>query len=217
MKRYKNILFDVDGVLLDTMPIWDRSADRYMKDVWNIIVPEDMDAKCATMSLLEFGEYAKGLYPEIILKPKEIAKDIARYLGAQYVHANEMPGMVCCVRALKKQGYCLYLATASDADNVKGALSNLGVWECFNDIFTCTEIGYSKSYTHYYEEISKKIGVPCDELVMVEDSLYSASTAKRAGLYVVGIYEQASKENEKKMKELCDSYFYSLKDMLKSI
>ena len=65
---------------------------------------------------------------------------------------------------------------------------NLGVWHCFLDIYTCTEIGYSKNYAEYYKTVAKRIGVSCEELIMVEDSLHSMVTAKRAGLTVIGVY-----------------------------
>ena len=214
MKR-KIIIFDVDGVLLDTMSIWANSANLYLLEVLGIDAPPELDKKCSTMSLVEAGEYIKDLYPEIMLSPEELAKGVAEFIRERYWKAPGKPGLKKILWALCQKGFTLFLATASEKENVQGALMNLGVWECFSDIFTCTEIGYSKNYAKYYEEVAKRIGVPCQELVMVEDSLHSMITAKKAGLTVAGIYEKFSAEKTAEIKEICDVYVENLEELEK--
>ena len=209
----KNIIFDVDGVLIDSMPIWENSANLYLWEVHGIDAPSEVDKNCATMSLLEAGEYIKTLYPQIAISAQELAAGVAEFIRERYWKAPEMPGMVETVQALKEAGYTLYLATASERENVRGALVNLGVWDCFRDIFTCTEVGFSKSYTEYYENVAARIGVSCGELMMIEDSLHSMVTAKKAGLTVVGVYEECSADKAKEIQEVCDVYLQSLREL----
>lgn len=209
----KNIIFDVDGVLIDSMSIWKNSANLYLSEVHGIDAPPEVDKNCATMSLLEAGEYIKTLYPQLTISPQELATGVAEFIRERYWKAAAMPGMVETVQELKDAGYTLYLATASERENVRGALANLGVWDCFRDIFTCTEIGFSKSYTEYYDDVAKRIGVPCKELIMIEDSLHSMVTAKKAGLTVVGIYEESSADKVEEIQAVCDVYLKSLKEL----
>lgn len=213
--KHKIIIFDVDGVLLDTMSIWANSANLYLLEILGINAPPELDQKCAAMSLLEAGEYIKELYPEITLSPKELAEGVAEFIRERYWKAPGKPGLKKTLRTLCQKDFTLFLATASEKKNVRGALMNLGVWECFSDIFTCTEIGYSKNYTEYYEEVAKRIGVPCQELIMVEDSLHSMITAKKAGLTVAGIYERFSAEKTAEIKEICDVYVQNLEELEK--
>lgn len=210
MNRRKNILFDVDGVLIDSMPIWENSANAYLLQVHGIDAPSYVDKNCETLSLLEAGEYIKSLYPQITLTPKEIADGVAELIRKRYWSVEERPFMKETISWLKNQNYTLYLATASETQNVKGALQNLGVWDEFEDIFTCTDIGYSKNYIEYYQEVAKKIGIQCQELVMVEDSLHSIITAKKARLQVVGVYEEYSADKQEQIKEVCDIYIENL-------
>ena len=209
----RNIVFDVDGVLLDSMSIWANSANLYLMSKWGIDAPPELDKTCATMSLMESGAYVKELYPQITLSARELADGVAEFIRERYWKAPAKAGMQETVRQLHHAGYQLYLATASEEENVKGALTNLGVWDCFTDIFTCMEIGYSKSYTEYFEEVAKRIGVPCESLVMVEDSLHSMRTAKKAGYTVAGVYEESSAGQWEEIKEICDVYFESLKEL----
>lgn len=213
MKRKNNIIFDVDGVLIDSMSIWANCANLYLLEKYGIDAPPELDKKCATMSLLESGAYIKELYPKITLSARELADGVAEFIRQQYWKVPEKKGMAKTIRFLKEQGYVLYLATASEEKNVRGALRNLGVWEYFQDIFTCTEIGYSKNYIEYYEEIARRIGMPCDALIMVEDSLHSMITAKKAGLTVVGIYEESSADKEEEIKKVCDVYLKELGEL----
>ena len=209
-----NIIFDVDGVLLDSMSVWENCANRYLKKVHGIDAPPELDRQCATMSLVEAGTYIKELYPQIMMSPEELAEDVAEFIREAYWKVPEKTGMRKTIRTLYERGDSLFLATASEEQNVKGALKNLGVWDCFEAIYTCTEIGYSKNYTEYYDEIAKRIGVPCRELIMVEDSLHSMKTAKKAGLTVIGVYEERSKEQKDEIRKVCDVYLEKLEDVL---
>ena len=213
--KHKIIVFDVDGVLLDSMSIWANSANLYLLDVYGIEAPLELDKTCATMSLLEAGEYIKKMYPQITETPRQLADGVAESIRERYVRLPEKPGMHKTIRKLYEEGLTLYLATASEEENVKGALTNLGVWDCFTDIFTCTEIGYSKNYTEYYEKVAGRIGVSCKELVMVEDSLHSMITAKKAGLMVVGVYEESSADKAEEIRKVCDVYLEKLEELPK--
>lgn len=213
IKGFQNIIFDVDGVLIDSMPLWENCANRYLWDVHGINAPSELDRNCATLSLLEAGEYILGLYPQIPLSPEKLADGVACYIREQYVKVPERPGMVNTIKQLAGLGYSLYLATASEEENVKGALSNLGVWECFQGIYTCTNVGFSKSYRQYYDEVARRIGVPGEELVMVEDSLHSMKTAKEAGLTVVGVYEETSAAQAAEIQNICDVYLEKIEQL----
>lgn len=213
MNQKKTILFDVDGVLIDSMPIWENSANEYLKETYNIDAPSYVDKNCETLSLFEAGAYIKSLYPQIKETPKELAQGVAQLIRERYWMVGEKPFMINTVKDLKNQGYQLYLATASELENVKGALNNLGVWQYFNDIFTCMDIGYSKSYVEYFEEVAKKLHVSCNDLILVEDSLHSVKTAKKAGLTVIGVFEEYSADKQEEMKAICDIYINDLSEL----
>ena len=127
MNKINNIIFDVDGVLIDSMPIWENSANIYLLKKHGIDAPPELDKKCATMSLLESGAYIKELYPQITLSARELADGVAEFIREQYWRVPEKKGMAKTIHLLKEQGYSLYLATASEEENVRGALCNLGV------------------------------------------------------------------------------------------
>lgn len=214
MKQWEHIIFDVDGVLLDSMPIWEHSASLYLKQVWNIDAEPSIDRDCATLSLLEAANYIKQLYPQIDVTDRTLADGVAAFIRERYWQAEARPGMQETIHTLKEQGYHLYLATASETENVRGALLNLGVWNCFDAIYTCTDIGYSKSYTEYYEKVAQCIGVQCKDLIMVEDSIHSMVTAKKAGLTVAAVYEPYSAADAAAIRNVSDVYVDALPQII---
>ena len=214
MKHWEHIIFDVDGVLIDSMPIWEHSASLYLKQAWNIDAPPLIDKDCATLSLLEAAAYMKQLYPQIDVTDRTLADGVAAFIRERYWQAEARPGMQETIHTLKEQGYHLYLATASETENVRGALSNLGVWDCFDAIYTCTDIGYSKSYTEYYEKVAQCIGMPCKDLIMVEDSLHSMVTTKKAGLVVAAVYEPYSVADAVAIRDVSDVYVDTLPQLI---
>lgn len=214
MSWEKTILFDVDGVLIDSMSIWENSANVYLKKVHGIDAPAYVDKNCETLSLMEAGDYIRKLYPQITMSSRELADGVAEMIRERYWQVEERPYMVETVRNLKDRNYRLYLATASEVENVKGALKNLGVWSEFEDIFTCTDIGYSKNRVEYFEKVAKRIHMLCNDLILVEDSLHSVKTAKKAGLTVIGVFEEHAIDKQKEMKEACDSYIHDLSELM---
>ena len=57
----KGAIFDVDGTILDSMPIWDTLSSDYIKSLG--LVPEkDLDLKISNMSFKEGTEYIKKRY-----------------------------------------------------------------------------------------------------------------------------------------------------------
>lgn len=213
MKKFQKILFDVDGVLIDTMPIWENSANLYLKEALGIDAYPELDSECASMSLLEAGAYIKERYPQIKESEEVLAAGVARFIQERYWNAPGKPGMVETVKRLHQEGHELYLATASVEENVKGALERLGVWNYFEEIYTCSDIGYSKSYTEYFEEVASQIGCECEELLLIEDSLHSMRTAKEAGLTVFGVYDAYSASQQELIREVCDVYMDSLDEL----
>ena len=57
----------------------------------------------------------------------------------------------------------------------------------------------------------------CQDLIMVEDSLHSIQTAKKAGLKVVGVYEEYSADKQEQIREISDIYIENLGQLPKRL
>ena len=77
-----------------------------------------------------------------------------------------------------------------------------------------SDVARGKGFPDIYEKCAENMGVlPC-ECIVFEDILTAVSAAKSAGFYTVAVYDECSKENAKKIKEICDKYIFSFEEML---
>ena len=62
-------------------------------------------------------------------------------------------------------------------------------------------------------ESAKRLNASADEVVIFEDALHAACTAKTAGFYVVGVYDASAEQDMDGLKEVCDEYVFSFDDV----
>jgi HAD superfamily hydrolase (TIGR01509 family) len=94
--------------------------------------------------------------------------------------------------------YCV--ATASYKAVATEALKAQGLYERLQFIITCEEVGKSKTSPDIFLKAAELLGTkPCDTAV-VEDAIHSVHTAKRAGFYTIGIFDEMSACNWEEMQ-----------------
>ena len=75
----------------------------------------------------------------------------------------------------------------------------------FVGIVTCASVGRGKDAPDVYEAALARLGVPKSATAVFEDALHAAETAKRAGFFVVGVYDRHEPE-EAALRRLTDLY-----------
>ncbi len=207
--RLQGVIFDVDGTLLDSMPMWENAAARYLEGLG--ITPEpNLSQILFPMSLTKAAEYMKERYGLTFTVP-EIMEGFNETIHAYY--RDEAPpkqGAQELLEALKKEGIPMTVATSTDRYHIEAAFERLGWFPFFEELLTCTEIGVGKVQPKIYELAAKHMGLPCEAVWVFEDALHAAQTAKRAGFPVVGVYDRASEKNQALLKETSDIYMERL-------
>lgn len=203
-------IFDLDGTLLDSMPIWRAAGDRYLRGLGR--VPEEgLDRKLFSMSVPDGAAWLKKNY-DLPFSPQQIIDGINGTMAEAYrAEVPLKPGAEALLKALAARGVRLAVATASDRPLVESALSRLGVLPLFEGIFTCTEIGAGKgeSPAVYLAAAQALGGVPADCWVF-EDALHAARTAAGAGFRVVGVYDESGAEDWEALRKVSEVSLESL-------
>lgn len=198
IKGKKGLIFDIDGTLLDSMPMWSRLDIEYLEGLG--IEPEPgFHNKVKTMTMLDASRYIKKVF-NVEREPEVIAgeiQDIAyKYYRDELLIKNNSRELLL---ELKKRGYKLYVATANEYDMCSVALERNRVMDLFEGLVTCSMTGYSKERPDVYFLACEKMGLSSKECVVFEDSLFAINTALNAGFDVVGVYDAAEKENWEKI------------------
>lgn len=206
----KAVIFDMDGTIIDSMPVWQYAGSRYVRSLG--IEPEpQLDEKIFYMSITEFIEYIKDSY-FVDIPPDKIFDDINAQIIKQYGNVGAKPGARELLSALKREGFTVLLATASSTEISKPVLSRLGMWEFFDFQFC----NISKSKPDIFYEIAGRLNLKTDECCMAEDTLRSAESARLAGMKVIGVFDKITDCYYSGLKEVSDLYYLSL-DNTKSI
>lgn len=201
----KGAIFDIDGTLLDSMPIWESAGARYLATL-GVTAKPDLKEKLDALSLPEGAlymqkEYALSVSIENILEGvNQVVKDF------YYKEAVMKPGAYALIKMLKENGVKLIIATATDAEMAKAALIRNGIWEDFIGMVTCEAAGAGKTSPKVFELAREKLQTKKEETWVFEDSLYAVKTAGKAGFPVCSIYDEYNAESTVEIREISDIY-----------
>jgi FMN phosphatase YigB (HAD superfamily) len=81
------------------------------------------------------------------------------------------------------------------------------VYEWFDNVWTCEDFGLTKSAVEIYARALEKINASAEETAFFDDNLIAVQTARKAGLYSVGVHDESSKEFTAEIKASTDAYF----------
>lgn len=207
----RGVIFDADGVLLDSMAIWEEAGERYLRKQGREPEPR-LGRTLFAMTVQEAAQYLKETYA-ISLGIQEIAAGILETVNDFYLYEVQLkPGVSEFLEALDRKGIQAAVATSSEKSQIEQAFQRLGIRKYFQGIATCTEAGAGKTEPAVYEMARNMLGTEVKETAVMEDSLYALLTAKRAGYPTVGIYDPFSEEDQEELKRQADLYLPDLRN-----
>jgi HAD superfamily hydrolase (TIGR01509 family) len=179
------VVFDLDGVLLDSEQLWDEAREQLARERggrWHDQAQQDMMG----MSSLEWSRYMHetiGL-PE---PPEEISREVVERLTALYrERLPAIPGAKEAVERLAAD-YKLGLASSSNRELIDLALELLGVAHLFAATVSSEEVARGKPAPDVYLEAARRLGIEPARAAAVEDSQNGILAAKAAGMRVIAI------------------------------
>ena len=183
------VIFDMDGVLCDTIPLhlagWERIAQR----LGVRLKPEDIETfrgrsrdGCLALLLersgLEPDEAERAALLEA--KNRDFLERVAR-LGPD----DLTPGARRLIDALRARD--VPLAVASSSRNTRTVLGRLGIRDAFDAIVDLTDVPVSKPAPDLFLAAAGRLGVGPAQCVVIEDSAAGVQAARSAGMHVVGV------------------------------
>ena len=205
MLNYKGVIFDCDGILLDSMQMWMKADANFLIGI-GLKPRPDLTEAIRPLSSLEAAEYLRIGYG-IPKSTEQINDERNRTLEEYYFHETTLKaGIVPYLEELRKRGAKMCVATATDRRLVETALERCGILDYFVRIFTCGEEKTSKSSPDIYIRAAAFLGTEISETLVVEDALHAIKSAKKAGFPVAAVYDLSEDDHQEEIKGLCDYY-----------
>lgn len=211
--EFQACIFDVDGTLLDSMPVWDDIGERYLTSLG---IPARAGLKDAldTMSLEQGAAYLKEEY-HLEESVSQIIKGVLKIVSDFYrFEAPLKPGVKETLEWLSAEKIRMVIATSGDGELAEAALKRNGIQKYFEHIYTCTEAGAGKDEPTIYLKAAEFLQTKPENILVVEDAVHAAETAKKAGFIVVGVYDESNDANISRLKEICDHYYVRMDEMI---
>ena len=207
--RIKGVIFDVDGVLLDSMTIWTDLGARYLRSIGS--TPEEGLAEILfSMSMEQGAAYLNERY-ELGREQSEIMSSLEDMLRDFYFYEVEAkPGAEELLGRLSDAGVKMVAATSSPREHIERALSRNGLLSYIDRLFTVAEVGFSKHTPEIYHIASEYMGTVHCETYVFEDSLYALETAAAAGYHTVGVFDAAGEADQEGLRVKAEIYIKSL-------
>lgn len=175
------VLFDFDGVVVDTEPqytlFWDVLGKKYHPEI------------------PEFGHHIKGqtltqIYSQYFLQPEGLQNEITRQL-LDYeltMHFEYIGGVVEFMKELREKGVRLAIVTSSnDAKMANAYREHPELKSMVDAIITADRVTHSKPHPECFLLGAETLGVPVDNCIVFEDSFHGIEAGNRAGMKVVGL------------------------------
>ncbi len=197
-------LFDFDGTLVDSMPVFVTSMLQILEDT-HTPYADDIVKTITPLGLVGTAQYYVSI--GVPLTQEEIMERMkAAMLDAYFHHIPAKEQVIDTLRLLKERGDSLNILTASPHITLDACLKRLGIFDWFDHVWSCDDFATTKSEPAIYKAAAKKMGVPVDRVLFLDDNLNADRTAKAAGMMVCGVYDASSAEYAEQMKEQTDFY-----------
>lgn len=191
------VIFDMDGVIIDSEPLWRKAMIIGFKEFGLDFTEEDC-RKTTGMRLTEVILYWQKLYPELIKNPESVHQSIIHYLiNLINQEGSALPGLTELLEYLKLKGLKIGLSTSSDLILIEAVLNKLEIKHFFDEIISAQHLRYGKPHPEVYLSCAAKLEVHPMDCLVIEDSLNGIISAMAAQMHVLAFPDKEHVNNVK--------------------
>jgi mannitol-1-/sugar-/sorbitol-6-/2-deoxyglucose-6-phosphatase len=181
------VIFDMDGLLVDSEPIWQEVAIEVFHSI-EVPLTVEICQEATGLGTTEFVKYIYQRYPwqnKSLTRVGEEILELAHHrIGTT---ANEMPGAVDLVRFFYERNIPLAVASASPMDIIETVLERLGLRPYFQLWHSALLEARNKPYPDVYLGAARRLGVNPTACLAFEDSGNGMRSALAAGMLTVAV------------------------------
>jgi beta-phosphoglucomutase family hydrolase len=213
----KAVIFDMDGVIIDSEPLHFES-DRRTLETYGVQLDFDgmkrfigvPDAQ--TYEILIQEHHIQASVEELLKKQIELKETVFRQ-----VQLEPMEGLLELLDALETWGFKIGLASSSKKAFIEYVLDRLGIQHRFQAVVSGEETQRGKPEPDIFLEAARRLGCAPHQCAVIEDSTHGVQAGRRAGMFVYGIHNPNSGEQDLSQAHLQVHHLKTVKEHLSSI
>ncbi len=176
------IIFDMDGVIIDSEGFWQDSQIKVLAGFGITVSARECERYTKGKRIDEIARIWCERY-SLTLQPQWLEEQIVLQVCASVrSRGMAMSGLYQAVRFFRARGYRMALATSSSRQIIAAVFDRLALWECFDVVCSADDEHFGKPHPAVYLTAVRKLGLEADECLVIEDSLNGFIAASRAGI-----------------------------------
>ncbi len=187
-KCLAGVIFDMDGVLLDSEPFIAEAGCRMLADRHGIKASHADFLPCVGMGEDRFLGGVAAKYGKTLDLPSDKVYTYTIYLELIRGKLGPLPGAIEFIRSCKARGLRLAVASSADRMKVDGNLSELGLsGATFDAVVTGSDVERKKPDPQIFEVAARQMGLRAEQCLVVEDAVSGVQAGKAAGAKCLGL------------------------------
>jgi len=215
LTQFDAVIFDMDGVLIDSEPLWKIAMEEVFHSIGSTLTKKDFQKTVGLRldEVIRFWHQHEGWKN---VTPRDVEILIVDRMQ-ELIHQNGKPleGVIEMLHFLKSQDKKIGLATSSYSVLIDKVLSELGIADFFDFTHSAEDESFGKPHPAVYLTVANKLNVQTLKCLVIEDSLNGIISAKAARMNVVCIPEKTHHPEPKLI--LADFHFETMTEMLEII
>ena len=180
----KNIIFDFDGVLVDSETIVLKAFSKYMQECRIKINEKELANLLGKPTVVVIDILSEKYFPEV---KKKFSDDIMNI--ASNIYKKELKKIVGVEEFLEKSKHNLYIGSNSLKDRILDGLKRVGLEKYFNSnqIYSLDLVDNPKPHPDIYLKAVNDNDLIIDETIIIEDSVVGVKAGQDANVKVIGL------------------------------
>lgn len=190
----KAVLFDMDGVIVDTEPLHRKAYFKTFEDL-GIVVNEEMYQSFTGSSTQRVCERLKEAFP---LEPswQQIAEKKRSYFKDYFDHDPDfdlLPGVRSLIEHFHREGLTLILASSAHRNTINWVFEKFGLDPFFKGKISGAELAASKPHPEIFQKAAQMAGADIKDCMVIEDSTNGVLASHSAGIFCAAYKSPHSK------------------------
>ena len=198
----KNIIFDFDGVLVDSETIVLKAFSKYMQECRIKINEKELVNLVGKPTVVVIDILSEKYSPEV---KKKFSDDIMNI--ASNIYKKELKKIVGVEEFLEKSKHNLYIGSNSLKDRILDGLKRVGLEKYFNSnqIYSLDLVDNPKPHPDIYLKAVNDNDLIIDETIIIEDSVVGVQAGQDANVKVIGLTAGGHWNKNRDEKELINA------------